>query len=419
MKWKLGAAGAVLLLVLIVWAVTRREPGDVPSTAGPSPSGTAGTAIDTPAASPSTPATSPAVPSVSVAGPGPLSGPTAPASPLPGALDRPAPSGAAGEGPPDLDADAREPGRPPMDAPPSGPPSLATEMHHLMRQVRDGGGPPVDEHAEAMLASDDPLMRAVGAALLSASDRLPDEALQQIAADPDTQVPLMVLGWLEDTGHSEQAFALAEMLRAQGVGAGDLAALVGSRSLDSIAARAALDLLRNDYPADDLADLLIETSIDLAQDHDVRMKAVLLLRDTMPFEDYREEVRLLSENTRGQDPLWDESLRRELNRLQGPAEVLDRPPSLSSSSVDERLAREYPAMLSDLALYVETVLEDEAGVAAAGTTDTLQAYVDAYKKRPWTDEQQFDLARLEGMLADLRKLEEATHDRAVDDRPPF
>lgn len=428
MKWKLAAA-CVGVFALVIWWVAKRPGGDTDSGTPPTREAIEAGAVQgtVPGMPPPAGETSGAPPTASAP---PETGDAAPGTD-PG-VDPAVPD--ASLSPPDLTPPpgfpetgtaalpGREPDedpRPPMDGPPEGPPSLASEMHYLMRQVREGGGPPLDEHAEAMMVSEDPLLRAVGAALLNATGEISTEVLQQIAADPDAQVPLMLIGWLEDTGNAEQALALAEMLRAQGIGGAELADLVASRGLDSVGARAALDLMRNAIPADDLAHVLSETAIDMEQDHAVRMKALLLLRDTLSFEDYRTEVDLIAENTQGIDPLWDESLQRKRNQLQGPVEILDQPPELNTSLIDERLAREYPAMLGDLALYVEYVLEHDDGVAAAGTADTLQGYVDTFGNRPWTSDQQFELTRLGAMIEDLRTLEAATRDRARDDHPPF
>ena len=81
-------------------------------------------------------------------------------------------------------------------------------------------------------------------------------------------------------------------------------------------------------------------------------------------------------------------------------------PVITRHDVDEMLAREYPAMLEDLALRVENILDSDVSLVAAGTAGRLQERVVKLKEQPWLEEQQIALERLENAIKALESLEQ-------------
>lgn len=309
---------------------------------------------------------------------------------------------------------------PPRVAPaPDGPPSsMVAQLRRLVGQARGQIGPEAERMAVQLLAADSPILRVAGAAILSEFDRLGDEALAKIAEDPDLSVPLDVLGWLNDTGRQSHSLALYRALERRGVSSSDLLDLVTSGELTAAGSRMALDLVHGDLGPDEAAGLYEQIGTNSAQEYSVRMKAVLLLRDTMEFVDYREQVNAMRDAAAPGEALWTEGMSRLATRLVGPVQVHEAPPALTPENVDMMLAREYPTMLEDLALYVEYLANREGMYVGSGAADRLDARIREIEDSPRSEEEQHSLVRLRSLVGYLRSVESTNPPPARASPPP-
>lgn len=286
------------------------------------------------------------------------------------------------------------------------PLSLTGQISRFMKQARAESGPEAVKLGRRLLAADNPMLRAAGAAILSEFGALDEAALQAIAADPDPAVAVNVLGWLGDSGADELSRDLAEAIRDQGLTASDVIDLVLSDSLNAAGGRAALELIAEDAPPEQSAALYAYVTTNNTQAYSVRMKAAVLLADTMSFEEYRKEINSLQDSASAEeDPLWAEGITRLAHRLEGPAEVMATEPSLSPSDIEEMLAREYPMTLEDLAQQVEYVTGKDDAVVTPGTAAVLEEHLEQLDTRPWTEDQQSSLLRLHNLVDQLAAME--------------
>lgn len=327
--------------------------------------------------------------------------------------------------PPDGPGEASGPPPPQTDGRPDTPPAIgdaeagmAAQMHQLVRQHLREGGPTTAPLAQDLIASDDPLLRATGAALLSELGKLTDELLRQIAEDPDKAVPLSVLGWLRDGGHAEDANTLIDELGAGGMTPEQMLAILNGGQLDSSAGRAVLDLIGAGMDAGEALGVYSALSGDPHQDYSLRMMAALAMRDTLPFPEYRSEIAALKSEA-GDDEVWLEGLARLGERLAGPLPLRMGPVELKSSDIDLMVAREYPKMLEDLALWIEYALNKDDAIIQRGVSERLFQHLEAFDRRPWTEEEMLSLRRVHTALDQLVEAEAQRGINMSSDLPPM
>jgi hypothetical protein len=294
-----------------------------------------------------------------------------------------------------------------MDRPASAP-SLLGQINATVAEAAAVAGPRAVELGRGLLAATNAGLRVAGVAVLSEHGGLTAELLAAVAADADLAVPLNAMGWLADTGKRAQADTLAGSLAARGVSADDVIALMDTGRLNAAGSREALDVLSGSLPADEARVLYASVSEDAAHQYSVRMKAALLMRDTVDFETYRTAVGALQRASSEDDPLWQEGITRLATRLQGPAPVHEATAALTPSDVDALLAREYPMTLEDLAQNLEWIASRESVYVKPGTAAHLAARIAELKKQPWTADQQTALTRVETVAAELPALEAAS-----------
>jgi hypothetical protein len=296
------------------------------------------------------------------------------------------------------------------------PPSLAAQVHGFVRRARAESGPETAQLGRRLLEADTPMLRVAGAAILGEEGVLDEQTLARVAADPSPAVTVNTLGWLEDTGHADLADALHNMLDPGRFDTDTLIDLLDSETLDSSGSRAALDLLSAGLSAEEAVVLYGEVASDAARDYAVRMKAALLLRDTMEFEDYRATIRNMRNTAAGDDPLWVEGVTRLDTRLQGPVEIQAGAVTVTPSDIDVMLAREHPMMVEDLAAWLEYAVDRTDSRIVEGTVQRLLGHIEELEKLPWTEEQQLALDRLHTAAEQLARLPAVPPDPA--DTPP-
>jgi len=284
---------------------------------------------------------------------------------------------------------------------------MPAQINSFLEESQRSAGPEAVRLGEQLLASTNPVLRVAGLAVLSENDALTADMLRQIAEDEDLAVPINSLGWLRDTGNGNMADSLAALLNVHSFSSDNLIDLIDSGSVDSSGSRAALELLSGDLTAEEARDLFSSIGEDETHEYSVRMKATLLLRESLDFESFRSEVNQLQNQATSEDALWQEGITRLATRLQGPAQVHEGTATLRASDVDELLAREYPMSLEDLAQHLESIVGQEDAYVEQGTADRLNERIDQLKKQPWTEDQQVSLTRIETIAAQLPALEQA------------
>ncbi len=306
---------------------------------------------------------------------------------------------------------------PPEDAP-EPPLSSTAQVHNLVRQAKNETGPEAIDMGNQLLNAGDPLLRAAGAAILSEMDVLDDAAVNRIAADADTAVPVNVLGWLQDTGHSLDADKLRLLLQQKGLSNDAIVRMILSGALTEAGSRIAMDMLSASDASPETEALYASLNANPALNYAVRMKAALLMRDTMDFPEYRNAVNAMAGSATDADPLWKDGISRLAKSIEGPAEILEKPQALLPSDIDEMLAIEYPMMLEDLALRIEYVMSHPDCFIQKGTADRLNSHIGKLRDLPWSPEQQVALRRIESAAAAIPALEEQDPPPHVTAPPP-
>jgi len=249
--------------------------------------------------------------------------------------------------------------------------------------------------ARQLLRAPSPLLRTVGALLLNQMRGLDEDTLRLLASDENLSVPLNVLGWLQDAGQFDGVENLQAML---GDATRDPEALREALDTDVLlegGKRAVLSMMQPLLSPAEAGDLCRGYADDSRQPYSVRMKCAYLLRGTTDFEQYRENVAEMLAAT--EDRQWTKGLKRLAEQLEGPAAFHSGPPQLTVDDVDERLARPYPTMIEDLALYIEYVLSADGHTVDKGAAENLEEYLAEFNKKPWTPEQEASLRRLQSL----------------------
>lgn len=332
-----------------------------------------------------------------------VTGPPPPAPPIPAGRTGHVP----GDGPRDTSGpETPRPTVPPdLDAEPR-PPSMEAQVQRMIKQAMSESGPEAAALAKQLLDSDNPELRAVGAALLSEVNALDAETLRRVAEDADLAVPLNTLGYLHDHGRVDAFRSLAGLLPGGRLSGEGLVSAIERGHINGSGIRVGLDLLHASGDPGASRELYDALANDAAQEYAVRMKATMLMRDAMAFEDYRREVNRLSAQGANTDPLWQEGISRLSTRLEGPLPVHDAAPTLTRSDIDERLAREFPMTLEDLAQHLEYVLARNDAYIQPGASMRLDERLTELRALPWTDEQQLSMGRLESAVPALQARED-------------
>lgn len=286
------------------------------------------------------------------------------------------------------------------------PVSMAAQVRGLIEQAKAESGPDADLLGRQLLNSKNPVLRVAGVAVLSELGQIDQEVLRKLATEETLSVLVSTIGWLLDTGNTQIAAQLENLLRERKVEAEALINLVFSEDLDAVGQRAALSLLERSTTArEELAGVLELVAEDVASDYSVRMKALYALRDLMNFDSFRGRVQQLLQDADNEDPVWREGLTRLAERLKGPIAVHIGPPTLTPHDVEEMLARPYPAMLEDLALLTEYVTSKPESYIQNGTAQLLDERLRELAEQPWNEEQENALRRLQEFVTRIRALE--------------
>ncbi|MCX7590678.1 MAG: hypothetical protein N2255_03520 [Kiritimatiellae bacterium] len=285
--------------------------------------------------------------------------------------------------------------------------SMAAQMRRFIEQARAESGPDADLLGRQLLRSKEPLLRVAGVAVLSELDGVDEEILRTVAADQNLSVLVGAIGWLYDTGNREGAKFLGNALRARNLGVETLAELMFSETLDATGQRALLRMLEEGMiPAEEAENILHLVLDEDALPYSVRMQALYQLRDRTEFESFRRIVNsLLSEAEKAQDEVWREGLSRLANRLKGPVKIHAGPPVLTPHDVEEMLARPFPMMLEDLALFVEYVIRKPQSYVQKGTSHRLLTCLQEVARQPLSEDEQNALRRLESFILPLGSME--------------
>lgn len=275
-------------------------------------------------------------------------------------------------------------------------------IRRLAQEITQGSGPFSAEQARGLLAADQAGLGVVGAAVMLSQPDWDAELMRLVAAHDDPAVPLFAMQALADAGRTDEANALREQLRERLAGIDDWASLVQVGGLPGTVARGLMNLASELASEQDRTSLAVALVSDDALDYGGRMRAMLELRDLLPFEDYRAAVRSeYSQADDNDDPVWQEGIKRLAERLEGPVVVHTGTPYMTPSDVDVMVAREYPAMYEDLTLRLEMLAADEAAVIGEGVKDKLQDVIKTATAYPLSDSEAAALQRLSALVPDI------------------
>jgi len=274
----------------------------------------------------------------------------------------------------------------------------------LAHDIATASGPEAAEHARSLILAGQEGVGVVGAALLA---DLPewawDEALYDAVANhTDMAVPLFALQALRDAGRDSEADNLqSRLLTRMGDGA-DWLALVQNHAIPGTALRALVSLSRTLPDAEQRADLMSAVAAMESADYGARMRALLELRENMPFEEFRTLVRQEAGNdATGAPDIWQMGVERLASRLEGPAEVHTGPTVLAVSDVQVMVAQEYPAMYEDLALHLEMLTGSGTALFGTGVQTALEDLVKNAASHPISDDEMRAVRRIELLVEQI------------------
>jgi hypothetical protein len=281
------------------------------------------------------------------------------------------------------------------------------QIQSFLHQMESEAGPVMAEHARGMMCSTSAVIRAAGAILLAKAQTLDERELNALATHDDLSVPLTVLEWLRDAGRLAEADDLCGKLRQRGVDESVVTSLLKDGGMKVAGGRLILDMMQPSLAPDAAQGLYLSLANDESQDYGLRMKSALYLRDVVSFEEYRQVVNDMTNMATRGDPLWADGLQRLAERLEGPVELVDGPPSLLLEDVHSMLARENPTDLEELALEMERVVGQPNSRVGAGTTVLLAEGLMALKNKPLSDDDQAALARINQIMSRVSAIEQA------------
>jgi len=278
-------------------------------------------------------------------------------------------------------------------------------------------GPFGADYGTRLLATDDPHLRVLGAALLAKAMALDKAATADVADDDDLSVPMQVLEWLYDTGRGDAAVNLQESLLHKYAETDAIQNALLDGAFSEGGGRTALDLIRDVGGDDAIHDVCTALSEDPAQPYAIRMKSLLELRSSVEFDAFRERVRELAEDV-DQTERWSAGIEQLARGLNGPAEVMRQAPTLSPATVTSFLIGENPQMLEDLALTCEYVATHADARVAQGTTAYLTQQISVFADRPLGEEPRAALTRIRRALAGISDAERLNHTPPRQGGPP-
>lgn len=297
--------------------------------------------------------------------------------------------------------------------------SLRFQVQNFLRQMEAEASPVMAEHARGMLGSTSAVLRAAGAILLAKAQTLDERDLEVLANHDDLSVPLTALEWLRDSGRFTEVDVLGEKMQQREIDVSAVVSLLKDGGLRVAGGRLSLDMLKPVLAPDKAHGLYLSLAHDKSQDYGLRMKSAMYLRDVVPFDAYRQALNDMTNTATQGETLWADGLQRLAERLEGPAEVADAPPSLSLQDVDSLLARENPTDLEDLALEVEYVVSHANSRVSAGTAARLAEGLVAMKEDPLSEDDRAAFARVEQMMGSVSAIEQARPAPPLSGPPPI
>lgn len=164
-------------------------------------------------------------------------------------------------------------------------------------------------------------------------------------------------------------------------------------------------------------DALMGLAVADHKDYSGRMQALLALRESMPFVDYRAFVNAEAAESRAnsQPDVWQLGVERLAERLAGPVAVHEGPRTMSVEDVEVMTARELPTMYEDLVLQVEIMLAADDGLFGEGVRDALNGIVKRASSLPASDS---EFRAIQRLAAQIPQISETDLRGLVPDPPP-
>lgn len=293
------------------------------------------------------------------------------------------------------------------------PLSMLAQINGFVAESKCTAGPEANALGEQLLNSTNPLLRVAGVAVLSENDGLTEDILKKIASDKDMSVAINSIGWMSDSGYADASKSINEILSKRGISKDDLLDLIAGNDLNSSGSRFALEMLGDKITEEEAVDVYGSVGADEAMAYSVRMKALLELKKKLGFVAYRDIVNELNDNSSAEDAVWKEGIKRLADSLEGPVPALSGPVVLTPDNIDEALSREYPMTLEDMAQKLENAVSSDDSFIQKGTAERLQERLEKLNDRPWDEEQQISLNRINAILESL-----AAKERPVTEAPP-
>lgn len=284
-----------------------------------------------------------------------------------------------------------------------------TRLSRRVAELLEGDQP--EAIARQLLASDDALLRLVGAAVLARLGSVSAAELAALAADADLGVALAAGEWFRDYAGAEAWAVYRKELDARGETPESLMAFLGGEATFYGGGRLAAELLA---AAPEGLERMPDLVADSGLAYDTRMRALQLWRAAAEPEDFDNELADIVVDAGAQareddaaEP-WAEAMEFYNDRAHGDdGETLVTDSTLTRGELVFLVANTYVYTARDLALLMEWTLLTQARIEA-GASRLIASYLAAAREPEgdWDVEAEEPLDRIEAMLPRIRELEE-------------
>jgi len=206
---------------------------------------------------------------------------------------------------------------------------------------------------------------------------LGDEALDRLLEQADKATLWNARGFFEDFGFVQSAVELATLIEAQQFSYSDLMDLLNDDRLISAGEHAVLEALRAVEDKETLVKTLPNLALNERLDYSSRMKIILMMRDVLPFIEYRAWVNSLPaalEND-ASATAWNEGTKALKQRLAGPLPLVSGPLIVNKEGVDLIFNQPYNGALEDLMMMLEHAMSSEKNYIQEGVGKHIQSYI--------------------------------------------
>ncbi len=286
--------------------------------------------------------------------------------------------------------------------------SPPNQLSRRVEQIQNDTLVSLEDYGRPMLTSTNPILRALGAILLSKVGALDQAVMAQIGADADIAVPFQVMEWLRDFGPADYAADLAAILNGRDMTVDELSDAILASRFSVGGGRIAVDQLNARLPPEERADALLEIAEEPSVAYDVRMRSLLRVGEGASSDPYRETLAQLKSEVPSEEDEWGQALTRLEDLLyDDEGGTLLPQDQVTNRDLDLILGNDYPTVVRDAALYLEDRLMKSGVTVEPGSANIVGDFIKEFPDRDdeWNVEDEEPFQRLIALRTRLEALE--------------